>query len=63
MRGTRRFDMAGLQAAVEAVEDTPDFSWKLGELLPKYTSTNLSPERDQGEGSLFYTSLSQMMAE
>jgi ribonuclease HI len=62
-RSTRRFDMAGLQAAVEAVEDTPDFSWKLGELLPKYTSTNLSPERDQGEGSLFYTSLSQMMAE
>ena len=55
--------MAGLWAAVEAVEDTLDFSWKLSELLPKYNSTNLSPERDLGEGSLLYTSLSQMMAE
>ena len=64
-RSTRRFDMAGLRAAVEAVEDTPDFSWKLGELLPKYkyNSTNLSPERDLGKGSLLFTSLSQMMAD
>ena len=57
------FDMAGLRAAVEALEGRLDISWQLGQLLPRYSSTNLSVGGEPSEGLSFVTRLSHTMAE
>ena len=62
--GRGSFDMAGLRAAVEALEGSPDISWQLGQLLPKYDSTTSVERGASRESPLFcMTRLSHKLAE